>query len=151
MSGVLAITALAQAGPTPAAPAKPKVVQLSYSEVDDGSSPRYRLHGHARRADSLRFKVRYRGRTASAGSRYDESITDTELRGDAKHPFVVRRDRSGRRVLKLVRKALAQHGVAKVRVRARGPGGADSQRLRIVLDKCSVDPPFYPVDCEVRA
>ncbi len=108
-------------------------------------------HGYARRADSLRFKVRYRGRTASAGSRYDESITDTDLRGDARHPFVIRRDRAGRRVLKLIRKALARRGVAKVRVRARGPGGADSERLRIALRRCSIEPPFYPVDCEVRA
>lgn len=150
-AALLAIAAPAAAGPAPPTPDKPKLVQLYYAEVDDGSSPRYRLHGHARHTESLRFKVRYRGKAAAAGSRYDKSITETDLRGEAKHPFVVRRDRGGRRALKLIRKALAKRGVAKVRVRARGEGGVDSARLRIVLSRCSLEPPFYPVDCEVRA
>jgi hypothetical protein len=126
------------------------VVQLSYSEVNDGSSPRYRLQGFARRTDSLTFRTRSRGKTATARSRYNKSITDTDLRGDARHPFVLQRKGGGRRVLKLIRGALSERGVAKVRVRAKGEGGVDSVRLKIVLAECSQEPPFYPVDCEVR-
>ena len=131
--------------------APPKVVQISYAESDDGSSPAKRLYAFVRRADAVRFATRYEGKRATAGSRYRPSITDTDLHGkEVRHPWSLVRKNGGRRVLRLVAKALDERGVATIRVRARGAGGVDKVRVRMKLAQCSQDPPLYPVDCEVR-
>lgn len=150
--GMALLTTSVQGGvpATDSAAKPPKVVKLRYADVRDGSSPRFRLHGYARRALSLTFKARFRGKTATAGSRYEKSITDPKVKGTAKHPWVIRRKGGGRRVIKLVRRGLDKRGTAKVRVRVKGKGGVDSERLRIVRDECHQEPPFYPLECEVR-
>jgi hypothetical protein len=135
-----------QGGPRP-----PKVIQLSYREVNDGTRPPYRLEAYAYRTDSLRFASRYRGRTANAGSQYEPDSTDTDIKGkgEARHPWVLIHKGGGSTVLRLIRKSLNQRGVAKVRIRAKGDDLLDDLRLTIMLAKCAQDPPIYPVDCEI--
>lgn len=149
---VAAITAIPAAGAI-AGPGgqPPKLVQLSYAESDDGSSPRRSLQAFARRAESVKFITRYDGERATAGSRYASHITDTDLHGDeVRHPWVLVRRDGGKRVLKLVHEALFARGSAKVRVIARGGGHRSKTRVPIVLADCAREPPFYPVSCEVR-
>ena len=129
---------------------QPRVIQLSYSEVNDGTFPRTRLMAFARRTDSVKLATRFNGRHPTADTRLDKSITDTDIKGNAKHPFVVIRKGGGRRVVKLVRKSLAERGQARVRVRAERDGRVDAIKLRIVLARCAMDPPLFPVDCEVK-
>jgi hypothetical protein len=145
---ILALGAVAVAGA--AGGAKPKLVQLSYEESDDGSSPPKALSAYFRRAELVKFVTRYDGDRATGGSRYNDSITDTDLHGEARHPWrLIRRD-GGKRVLKLIHAALVETGDARVKVIARGNGRRIVDRVLIVLADCSQDPPFYPVSCEVR-
>jgi hypothetical protein len=150
----LALTCAAGAAGAPSERASraPKVIQLSYDESNDGSSPRRALYAFVRYApDAVNFATRYHGRRATAKTRYRPNVTDTDIRGErARHPWALVRKGGGRTVLRLVHKALKQRGVAKVRTRARRDGLIDDVRLRIVLSKCAQDPPFYPVSCEVR-
>ncbi|MDF2752234.1 MAG: hypothetical protein K0S82_617 [Gaiellaceae bacterium] len=130
---------------------QPRVIQLSYSEVNDGSRPRLNLMAFARRTDSVRLSTRYQGKQATGDTRYDKSITDTDINGNnAKHPFVLRRKQGGKRVVKLIRNSLDERGQARVRIRAARGGRVDAIKLRIVRAKCSLDPPLFPVDCEVE-
>ena len=141
----VAVATGGQGGPAP------KLVQVSYAETDDGSSPARSLQAFARRAESVKFATRYDGSRATAGSRYNSHITDTDLHGDeVRHPWVLVRKDGGKRVLRLVHDALVEQGSAKVRVMARGGGRRDDARVSIVLADCSQDPPFYPVSCEVK-
>jgi hypothetical protein len=142
----------AAGAPSERASRSPKVIQLSYDESNDGSSPRRALYAFVRYApDAVNFATRYHGHRATAKTRYRPNITDTDIRGErARHPWALVRKGGGRRVLRLVHKALKQRGTAKVRTRARRDGLLDDVRLRIVLSKCAQDPPFYPVSCEVR-
>jgi hypothetical protein len=130
----------------------PKVIQISYDESNDGSSPRRALYAFVRYSpDSVNFATRYHGRRATAKTRYRPNITDTDIRGEkARHPWALVREGGGRRVLRLIHKSLKQRGFAKVRTRARRDGLLDDVRTRIVLSKCAQDPPFYPVSCEVK-
>ncbi len=129
----------------------PKLVQLSYAESDDGSSPKRSLYAFARRAASVKFVTRYDGDRATAETRYRSHITDTDLHGhDARHPWALVRKDGGKRVLELIHDALFDHGSAKVRVVARGGGNRVATGFAIVLAECSQDPPLYPVSCEVR-
>ena len=130
----------------------PKVIQLSYDESDDGSSPSRSLYAFVRHpTDSVRFVTRYHGRTATAETRYKPQITDTDIRGrKARHPWALIRKGGGKRVLSFIHKSLERRGVAKVRTRARRDGLLDDVRARIVLAECAQDPPLYPVSCEVR-
>ncbi len=121
-----------------------KVIQLSYSRWYEGHS----LLAFARRTDSLRFATRYRGKKASAPARRS-SVTDTDIKGEASRGWNPIRKRGGRKVIRLVRKSLDRRGVAKVRTRAKRDGLLDDHWWRIVLAKCSQDPPLYPVDCEI--
>lgn len=130
--------------------AQPRVIQLSYSEVNDGSRPRLNLMAFSRRTDSVRLATRYQGKQATADTRFSKNITDTDIKGRAKHPFVLVRKRGGKRVVKLVRNSLADRGEARVRIRAARGGSIDAIKLRIVLARCSLDPPLFPVDCEVE-
>jgi hypothetical protein len=130
----------------------PKVIQLSYAESDDGSSPSRALYAFVRHStDSVRFVTRYHARTATAGARYKPQITDTDIRGKkARHPWTLIRRDGGKRVLSFIHKSLERRGVANVRTRARRDGLLDDVRVRIVLSECAQDPPLYPVSCEVR-
>ncbi|HMC06920.1 MAG TPA: hypothetical protein VKG89_05940 [Solirubrobacterales bacterium] len=130
----------------------PKVIQLSYDESNDGSSPRRVLQAFVRYStDSVDFATRYHGHMATGDARYRPNITDTDIHGErARHPWALIRKHGGKRVLRLVHEALHQRGVAKVRTRARHGALRDVVRTRIVLSRCSQDPPFYPVSCEVR-
>jgi hypothetical protein len=141
----LASVAVAQAGG-----GAPKLVQLSYEESDDGSSPPKALSAFFRRADAVKFVTRHHGRRARGDSRYNDSITDTDLRGEARHPWRLIRRGGGKRVLKLIHRSLVDNGEAKVRVIARGGGRRTVDNVRIVLADCAQDPPLYPVSCEVR-
>lgn len=130
----------------------PDVIQLSYSESDDGTSPPFALQAFAYRVDALRFTTRYAGERASGEAKYDDGITDTNIHahGEARHPWKLIRRGEGKEVTRLIRDSLAARGEAKVRVRARGHGEHEDIAVVIELSKCSQDPPFYPVDCEVK-
>jgi hypothetical protein len=142
----------AAGAPTARASHPPKVIQLSYEESDDGSSPHRALHAFVRYStDAVNFATRYHGRRATAKARYRPNVTDTDIHGErARHPWALMRERGGRRVLRLIHKSLEHRGIAKVRTRARRDGFLDDVRTRIVLSKCAQDPPLYPVSCEVR-
>ncbi len=139
-----AVTA-AQGGGT-----KPKLVQLSYEESDDGSSQPKALSAFFRRAEGVKFVTRHDGHRARGDSRYSESITDTDLNGEASHPWRLIRRGGGKRVLKLIHRSLVDTGKAKVRVIARGNGRRTVDNVVIALADCAQDPPLYPVSCEVR-
>jgi hypothetical protein len=142
--GPAATSGVAGGGP------QPRVIQLSYSEVNDGTRPRLSLMAFSRRTDSVRFSTRYEGKQVTGDTRRDNSLTDTDIKGNAKHPFVLRRKQGGKRVVKLVRESLDERGEARVRIRAERGGDVDVIKLRIVLGRCSQDPPLFPVDCEVE-
>jgi hypothetical protein len=146
-----ALVALAMAAPPAMAAGGPELVQVSYEESDDGSSAPFDLSAYGRGIDALRFTTRYDGRRAGGEARLDDSITDTDLNGEARHPWKLIRRGEGKRVLKLVHDQLFETGVAKVRVRARGDGGRLDEAVEIQLAECSQDPPLYPVSCEVEA
>jgi hypothetical protein len=88
-------------------PRPPRVIQLHYAEVNDGTRPPYRLQAYAYRTASLRFATRYRGGSATASSRYDPDITDTDIKGtgEARHPWELIHKGGGTRVLRLIRKS----------------------------------------------
>ena len=130
--------------------AKPKLVQLSYEESDDGSSPPKALSAFFRRAERVRFFTGFREDRAGAPARYVESITDLDLHGEARHPWrLIRRD-GGNFVLKLIHASLEQRGDARVKVIARNDGRRTVDRVLIELADCAQDPPLYPVSCEIR-
>jgi hypothetical protein len=128
----------------------PKVVQVSYYE-DREDGRRYNLQAHALRTDALRFSVRRSGRRFAAEARLNESISDTDLRGEARHPWVPVRNTAGKRLVRAVVDKLHGNGQVRLRIRVRGNGIRDSVRVRIVLSECNTDPPLYPdPDCEVK-
>ena len=130
--------------------ADPKVVQLSYYE-DREDGRRYNLHAHAKRTEALAFSIRRAGHRIVAEARLNERLSDTDLRGEARHPWVPKRDRAGGRLIKTVADKLHANGKVRVRIRAKGDGGVDDVRVRILLSECSTDPPLYPdPDCEVK-
>jgi hypothetical protein len=150
----VAVTVVAQAAGSPNGRAShpPKLVQLSYSESDDGSSPSRALDAFVRYStDSVNFATRYHGERATAKSVYEPHITDTDIHGQkAKHPWKLSRKGGGRNVLRLIHKSLKRRGIANVRTRMRHGGFSDHVRVRIVLSDCAQDPPLYPIDCEVK-
>jgi hypothetical protein len=147
---VLVALAMAIAAQPAAAASGPNLVQVSYAESDDGSSPPFDLSANGKGIDALRFTTRYGGERASGESKLDNAV-DTDLNGEARHPWSLIRKGDGKRVIKLVHKQLFETGVAKVRIRARGDGEHLDQTVEIRLSECSQDPPFYPVSCEVEA
>jgi len=130
----------------------PQVIQVSYDESNDGSSPRRALQAFVRYpTDAVTFATGYHGHRARGRTRYRPNITDTDIHGErASHPWALIRNGGGRRVFRLIHRALRQRGFAKVRTRARRGALVDDVRLRIVLSRCTQDPPLYPVSCEVR-
>jgi hypothetical protein len=129
----------------------PKVIQLTYEESDDGSTPHRALQAYVRHSpDSVSFATRYHGRRATGKTRYEPNITDTDIRGErAQHPWALIRKGGGKQVFRLIHTSLENRGIAKVRTRARRGGSVDNVRMRIVLSECAQDPPFYPLSCEV--
>jgi hypothetical protein len=126
------------------------VIQLNYQE-SSADGPDHRLMAFSRHTGSLKFATFYQGHGASAPGKYRPEITDTDIHGEgARHPWVPIRDQGGRRVIRLVHRSLSHRGIARVKVRATGDG-RDVVRVRIDLADCTLDPPLYPVDCEVRA
>jgi hypothetical protein len=128
----------------------PKVVQLSYYE-DREDGRRYNLQAHALRADALTFTVRRGGHRMIADAKLNESISDTDLRGEARHPWVPIRNRAGKRLVRAVADKLHGNGQVRLRIRVQGKGIRDSVRVRIVLSECSTEPPLYrDPDCEIK-
>ena len=147
---VLVALAMAIAAQPAAAAGGPSLVQVSYEESDDGSSPPFNLSAYGKKIDALRFTTRYGGERASGEAKLGNSV-DTDLNGEARNPWSLVRKGEGKRVIKLVHKQLFETGAAKVRIRARGDGEHLDQTVEIRLSECSQDPPFYPVSCEVEA
>lgn len=128
----------------------PRVIQLSYSRSDDGSTPHTVLQAFARRTKALRFSTAFHGRRASAPARFNSHVTDTDLHGQASHPWELEHGGPGGRVYELVRRSLAERRSAAVRVRARRGDRVDRVKLKIRVSKCAKDPPFYPLDCTIH-
>jgi hypothetical protein len=150
-SAALAVGCVTVAGPTDARQVRPpKVVQVScYEDREDGRP--YNLQAHALRTDALTFSVRRGGRRIAAEAKLNESISDTDLRGEARHHWVPVRNRAGRRLVKTVADRLHGNGQVRLRIRVRGNGIRDSMPVRIVLSECNTDPPLYPdPGCEVK-
>jgi hypothetical protein len=130
--------------------AGPKLVQLSYEHSRDGSSKHFNLSAYAHNADSVRFTVRRHHAPISAPGRYNDHVTDTDLHPeDARHPWEVDRKHGGKAVLKAVRSSLKRKGAAIVRVMARNGGARDKAKVRIDVADCAMDPPLYPLSCEI--
>jgi hypothetical protein len=128
-------------------PRPPKVIQLSYAQwyEEPGGSLGAFARGHP---DSLRFTTRYRGRQASVPAERTDTV-DTDLPRCCDESWEPIRHQGAARVYRLIRKALNRRGVVKVRTRVKRGALADVHRWRIVLARCSQDPPSYPVDCEI--
>ncbi|MQA75740.1 MAG: hypothetical protein GEU88_15595, partial [Solirubrobacterales bacterium] len=109
VASVAALAATGSAHEASSGP-QPRVIQLSYSDSKDGSFPRYRLMAFSRRTDDVRFATRFAGKRAKADARFSENITDTDIKGNAKHPFVLIRKGGGKRVMKLIRRAFDERG-----------------------------------------
>ena len=129
---VLASVALAlAAGP-------PRVKEMHYFVRDDGILPHTVLKADVKRADAVRFAVVFEGKHASVAGRLDDGIT-----------WEVQHQGRGGKVYKLIRKSLHARGSASVRIRANGDG-TDRVKLKIRESECSMDPPFYPLDCTIH-
>jgi hypothetical protein len=129
----------------------PDIIQLSYSESSGDQGADRRLEAFARHTHGMHFATTYKGQRASAPGKYDSNVTDTDLHGrKAKHPWEPDRKKGGGDVVRLLHKSLHERGFANVKLRARKSGEVDKARVRIDLDRCSQDPPLYPVDCEVK-
>jgi hypothetical protein len=149
-------TLVAVVAPSSGAPAAkpPKLLQLSYDEAPGSDGPDRVLDAFSRRTESVRFHMIFKGDTFNVPGKYDPNVTDTDIHGNrAKHPWKPDRKHGGSQFISLVHRSLQQRGVARVTVRARGNGQVDVVRFRIDLmsDECVLDPPLYPISCEVPA
>lgn len=139
LSGIAAAAvAVAAIIPPSAMAAKaPRIVELHYFVRDDGILPHTVLEANVRRADSVRFATVFHGKHASAPARRDGD--EWELRHE-----------DGSRLYRLIRRSLRERGSASVRIRARSGEGTDRVKLKVRAADCSMDPPFYPLDCTVE-
>jgi hypothetical protein len=112
---------------------------MHYFVRDDGTLPHTVLKAEVKHAAAVRFAVVFHGKHASAAGRRDDGIT-----WELQH-----QDRGGK-VYKLIRKSLDRRGSASVRIRARNGGGTDRAKLKIRESECTMDPPFYPLDCTIH-
>jgi hypothetical protein len=135
--------ASAQRASCPHGTRRPKVIQLSYSRWYEGES----LIAFARRTHRLRFRTGYQGETKIAPARR-ATVADADLKGHYSS-WKPNRKEGGKRVIRDVRRELKHRGVARLHTVAKRCGRTDKHLWRIVLAKCSQDPPLYPVDCEV--
>lgn len=131
LAALLALPAIASAAPGP------RVVELHYFVRDDGILPHTVLQARVRRADSVRFATVFHGKHAAAPARRDGG--EWELR-----------HKDGGKVYRLIRRSINRRGSASVRVRARSDEGSDRVKLKIRAAECSMDPPFYPLDCTIH-
>jgi hypothetical protein len=147
----LAVGCTTLAGPSDARQVRPpKLVQVSYYE-DREDGRRYNLQAHALRTDDLTFSVRRDGRRIVAAAKLNKRISDTDLQGEARHPWVPVRNNAGKRLIRAVVDKLYDNGEVRLRIRLKRGGISDRARVRIVLSDCSTDPPPYPdPDCEVK-
>jgi hypothetical protein len=94
----------------------PKLLRLGYiDETESIGGYRYDLYANTRRADSVSFTARYGGRNATAQAHLSKELKNQE--------WDVKRNRAGKKVLRLIRHSLADQGMAEVRVVARNEGG----------------------------
>ncbi len=121
------------------AAAPPRVKGMHYFVRDDGTLPHTVLKADVKRADAVRFAVVFEGDHASVAGRLDDDIT-----------WEMQHQGQGGRVYKLIRKSLHRRGSASVRIRARNGSGSDNVKLKIRESECSMDPPFYPLDCSIH-
>lgn len=129
----------------------PKVIQLSYSETKGDVGADNFLGVFARQTHRVRFAVQLHRIKSRASGRYRPDITDTDIHGRAaRHPWVPDRRDGGSAVVHTVHKALHHRGHISLRVRAWKGGTADDVRVRLDRDKCTSDPPSFPLDCEVK-
>jgi hypothetical protein len=129
----------------------PDIIQLSYSESSGDQGADRSLLAFARHTHGMHFVTTYKGVKAGAPAKYRSDITDTDIHGrKARHPWEPDRKDRGGDVVRLVHDSLHERGFAVVKLRARKGGELDKARVRIDLDRCSQDPPLYPVDCEVK-
>lgn len=136
IAAVIALfVALALPTIAPAA-AAPRIVELHYFVRDDGILPHTVLEARVRRADSVRFATVFHGKHAAAAARRDGD--EWELR-----------HKDGGKLYRLLRRSLQGRGSAAVRIRARSGDGTDRVKLKIRESECSMDPPFYPLDCTI--
>jgi len=135
---IAALAVLAFASLAPAA-GSPRVKEMHYFVRDDGILPHTVLKADVKRADAVRFAVVFEGRHASVAGRLDGGIT-----------WEMRHQGRGGKVYKLIRRSLHRRGSASVRIRARNEGGSDRVKLKIRASDCTMDPPFYPLDCEIH-
>jgi hypothetical protein len=141
------------------APARPArtatVIQLSYGETPGQDGPDRVLEAFSRRTDSLKFHTTFKGEHVTSPGRYDPNVTDTDIHGNrAKHPWKPNRRLRGSRLISLVHRSLNQRGFARVTVRATNKRtGTDIVQVEIDLSSsdCTLDPPLYPISCEVPA
>ena len=131
------------------------VVQLSYGETPGQDGPDRVLEAFSRRTDSLKFHTTFKGEDVTSPGRYDPNVTDTDIHGNrAKHPWKPNRRLRGSRLISLVHRSLSQRGFARVTVRAtNNRTGTDIVQVEIDLSStdCTLDPPLYPISCEVPA
>lgn len=142
--GVLCTALLATAAAPAAALADdpippPDVRKVFFSHTEDGSPREWKLDATVRFARTVRFRTRFDGRRAVAPGRQTE--------GGGRNQWIAR---GGQNVIPLIRDSLDARGFAKVAIAARGPGGRDRARVRIVLSDCHMDPPFYPLSCSEK-
>jgi len=141
LTAVMAIAAVTVLGLAASAPAAglPRVKEMHYFVRDDGILPHTVLKADVKRADAVVFAVVFAGRHASVAGRPDGGIT-----------WRMRHRGRGGKVYKLIRRSLHRRGSASVRIRARNASGTDSAKLKIRESECSMDPPFYPLDCTIH-
>ena len=138
VSAIAAAVAIAAASAAPAA-APPRVKGMHYFVRDDGLLPHTVLKVDVKRADRVRVAVVFRGKHASAPTRLDDGIT-----------WELQHKQRGGKVYKLIRRSLHRRGSASVRIRSRNAAGTDRVKLKVRESECSMDPPFYPLDCTVH-
>jgi hypothetical protein len=145
---LIAVLALAVfATPASAASEKPKVVRALLEKGDRGNSFGYSLSANMKRTDAVTFKTRYLDERASGPARYNDNVTTTDLRGQAKHPWNLIRS-SGKDVIKLIRASLKATGEATVKIKAENDAGKSSKtKVTFALSECHMDPPLYPLTC----
>jgi hypothetical protein len=154
--GVALLVALAlfwaAALPVGARPARvAKVIQLSYGETPGQQGPNRTLEAFSRRTDSLKFTTAFKHEQVRVPGRYDPDVTDTDIDGRrAKHPWKPNRRQGGSHLISLVHRSLSQRGFARVTISARHErAGTAIVQVTIDLADCTLDPPRYPISCEI--
>ena len=139
-AAALSLAALPATGTAGAPNGPPDVREVFFSHTDDGSSRTWELDATIRGADSVTFRTRYAGERAGADGR--------QTQGHGRTWWIAR---GGQNLIPLIRLQLDERGFAEIGITARGPTGRDRIRVRLDLGDCTMDPPYYPLSCSVRA